>query len=182
MIRARTFERELWALAGPERYLFTLGDMAALVPGCSAGALKTLASRVAADGGLERVCRGLYLFPRVPYPADLVLYHAAARVRADRLCYLSLESVLSDAGVISQIPTHWITLMTSGRSGEIACGRFGTLEFVHTRKPPARLAGALAYDARCRLWRATVAQAMADMRATRRNLDLIDPETLHELV
>ena len=56
--------------------------------------------------------------PEVHYPSDLVLYHAAARLRADALCYLSLESVLSDAGVISQIPINWITLMTSGRSGK----------------------------------------------------------------
>lgn len=169
-------------LAKDDQALFTLADLAALLPGHPPGAFKTLISRVAAGGGLERVCRGLYLFPRVRYPADLLLYHAAARLRAGTFCYLSLESVLSDAGVISQIPMNWITLMTAGRSGRIDCGRFGTIEFVHTRKTPERLHPALSYDPRCRLWRASVAQALEDMRDARRNMDLIDWNAAHELV
>jgi predicted transcriptional regulator of viral defense system len=175
-------ERDLSALADEDHSLFTLADLAALLPGHPAGAFKTLVSRVAASGGLERLCNGLYLFPRAGYRADLLLYHAAARLRAGTFSYLSLESVLSDAGVISQIPMNWITLMTAGRSGKIACGRFGTIEFVHTKKTPERLREALSYDPRCRLWRATMAQALTDMRATRRNLDLIDWKAAHELV
>lgn len=179
---ARRFERDLVALADEEHALFTLADLAALLPGHSAGALKALVSRVAANGGLERLCRGLYWFPHPHYPADLVLYHAAARLRAGTFSYLSLESVLSDAGVISQIPMNWITVMTAGRSGRFDCGRFGTIEFVHTRKTPERLREALSYDPRCRLWRASVAQALEDMRDARRNLDLIDWNAAHELV
>lgn len=182
MTLIRSFERDLSKLADSEHYLFTLRDLAGLMPSRSEAALKAVVGRLAADGVLVRLCRGLYLYPAVPYPADLVLYHAAARLRADELCYLSLESVLSDAGVISQVPTNWITLMTSGRSGEIRCGSFGTIEFVHTRKSPKALAGALVYDSRCRLWRATVAQAMIDMRDARRSMELIDREVLNELV
>ena len=182
MQACRKFERDLSALADEERYLFTLSDLAALLPGHSRSALKTLVSRVAAKGVLERVCRGLYLYPGVPYPADLLLYHAAARLRAGSFCYLGLESVLSDAGVISQIPLRWITLMTSGRSGKISCGRFGTIEFIHTAKSPERLAGDLHYDSRCRLWRASVPRALADMRSARRDMELVDPNTAHEYV
>ena len=182
MQAARKFERALSALADEDHVLFTLADLAALLPGHSAGAFKTLVSRVAASGGLERLCRGLYLFPRTRHPADLLLYHAAARLRAGTFCYLSLESVLSDAGVISQIPINWLTLMTAGRSGRIPCGRFGTIEFIHTKKTPQRLRDALSYDPRCRLWRASVAQALADMRDARRNLGLIDWKAAHELV
>ena len=182
MQASRKFERDVSALADEDHCLFTLADLAALLPGHPAGAFKTLVSRVAAGGGMERLCRGLYLFPRVRYPADLLLYHAAARLRAGTFSYLSLESVLSDAGVISQIPINWITLMTSGRSGKIACGRFGTIEFVHPKKTPDRLQAALSYDPRCRLWRASVAQALQDMRDARRNLDLIDWNAAHELV
>jgi predicted transcriptional regulator of viral defense system len=179
---SRKFERDLSALADADHALFTLADLAALLPGHPPGAFKTLVSRVAANGGMERLCRGLYLFPRAPYPADLLLYHAAARLRAGTFCYLSLESVLSDAGVISQVPMNWITLMTAGRSGKIACGRFGTIEFVHTQKTPLRLRENLTYDPRCRLWRASVAQALQDMRNACRNLDLIDWKAAHELV
>ena len=63
-----------------------------------------------------------------------------------------------------------------------ACGRFGMIEFIHTRKSPKTLAGALVYDSRCRLWRPTVAQAMIDMRDARRSMELINQEVLNELV
>lgn len=182
MTLTRSIERDLSKLVDSEHYLFTLRDLAGLMPGRSEAALKALVGRLTADGVLERLCRGLYLYPGVHYPSDLVLYHSAARLRADALCYLSLESVLSDAGVISQIPMNWITLMTSGRSGELACGRFGMIEFIHTRKSPESLAGALVYDSRCRLWRATVAQAMIDMRDARRSMELVNLEVLNELV
>ena len=66
--------------------------------------------------------------------------------------------------------------MSSGRTSTVACSVFGSIEFVHTRKTPADLAQDLIYDARCRLWRASTALAMRDMRQTRRNLDLIIPE------
>jgi hypothetical protein len=86
--------------------------------------------------------------------------------------------VLSDAGIISQVPLRWITLMTSGRSGKISCGRFGTIEFIHTAKSPQRLAKDLHYDPRCRLWRASVPLALADMKAARRNMELVESNSI----
>jgi hypothetical protein len=112
----------------------------------------------------------------------LLLFHAAARLRADGFNYLSLETVLSDEGVISQVPVNWISVMSSGRSTVLACGRWGTIEFVHTRQRPEELAGQLSYDSRCRLWRASVPQALRDMRATHRNLELVDWSVAHEFV
>lgn len=72
--------------------------------------------------------------------------------------------------------------MSSGRSAVIPCGEFGTIEFVHTQKQPSDLAGQLSYDARCRLWRASVEQAIRDMKAARRSLDLVDWEVVDEPV
>ncbi|MFH7326090.1 type IV toxin-antitoxin system AbiEi family antitoxin [Desulfurivibrio sp. C05AmB] len=167
-------------LASPEHYLFTLADLRGALPEISAGAFKTLLSRAEKRGLLRRICRGLYLYPRVDYPRDLLLFHAAARLRADAFNYISLETALSDAGVISQVPLNWITLMSSGRRNIVRCGHFGTIEFVHTRQQPAALADELTYDPRCRLWRASVSLALRDMRATRRNLDLIDEELARE--
>lgn len=45
----------------------------------------------------------------------------------DALNYISLESALSDAGVISQIPINRVTLMSSGRTATISCGQLGSL-------------------------------------------------------
>ena len=106
----------------------------------------------------------------------------AARLRADAFNYLSLETVLSDAGVISQAPINWISLMSSGRSHVVDCGDSGHIEFVHTAQRPDDVAGELVYDPDRHLWRASVRQALRDMKATRRSLELVDEEVLHELV
>lgn len=174
--------RKLAHFASDERYLFTPDDLRALVPDISDGAFKTLLSRAASEGYLTRVCRGLYLFEAAKPSTGLLLFHAAARLRAMQFNYISLETALSDCGVISQIPINWITLMSSGRSSTISCGRWGTIEFVHTRQKPMDLVGQVHYDARCRLWRATVQQALRDMKAAKRNMDLIDWSVANEFV
>ena len=172
----------LGQLATPQHYLFTPADLRGAIPEFSAGAFKTLLSRSEKNGRLHRVCRGLYLYPAVDYPRGLVLFHAAARLRAASFNYLSLETALSDAGVISQIPLNWITVMSSGRSNVISCHQWGTIEFIHTEKKPADLTKQLTYDSRCHLWRASVALALQDMKDTRRNTDLIDWSVAHEPV
>jgi hypothetical protein len=112
----------------------------------------------------------------------MVLFHAAARLRASGFNYISLETALSDAGVISQVPINWITLMSSGRSQVVDCGDFGRIEFVHTAQLPGELTEELTYDLERRLWRASARLALRDMRATRRTQDLVNPEVVHELV
>lgn len=174
--------RMLADLAGPERYLFTLADLRGLFPEQSEGALKALLNRSVKDGLLRRVCHGLYLFPGVDYNSGHLLCHVAGRLRAHCFNYLSLESVLSDAGIISQIPINWITVMSSGRRQTIDCREFGHIEFIHTKKKPADLVGELNYDHGCNLWRASIGLALRDMRVTRRNMDLIDWEAAREFV
>lgn len=174
--------RTLSTLANAESYLFTRSDLQALLPDLSDAAFKALLSRAVAEQHLARVCRGLYWYERAGNDTGLLLFHAAARLRADTLNYISLETALSDAGVISQIPTHWITLMSAGRSSIISCGVWGSIEFVHTCKSPGSVAEQLHYDARCRLWRASVPLALQDMRATRRAQDLIDWSAINEPV
>jgi len=178
----RQLAQVLSDLADSEHYLFTLDDLQAVLPKQSRGAFKAMLSRSEREGLLRRVCRGLYLYPKVTVPAGLLLYHAAARLRANQFNYISLESALSDAGIISQIPMNWITLMSSGRSYVLQCGGFGHIEFVHTKKQAATIADQLTYDARCRLWRASVALAFKDMKVARRNMDLIDKDALSEFI
>jgi hypothetical protein len=173
-----------WLLenAQEDHYLFTSHDLAALFPELSAPAFKTLLSRVVRLGLLIRVCRGIYLYKKA-LPADgLLLFHVAALLRADSFNYISLETILSDVAVISQIPMHWISIMSSGRSSIISCGNFGTIEFVHTNQKAADLIPHLSYDSARGLWRANVALSLRDMKATHRNCDLIDWELANELI
>jgi len=176
----RQLREVLHALADREHCVFAASDFAAAVPECRQ--LPVLLSRASKAGVLRRVCKGIYLYPVRDYFGGDLLFHAAARLRAMEFNYLSLETVLSDASVIPQVPMNWITLMSSGRSHVVDCGDFGHIEFVHTVQRPAEIGGELSYDADRRLWRASVKQAIRDMRATRRSMELIDEEVLRELV
>lgn len=170
----------LKSLADSDHCVFAPTDLATAVPECSQ--LAVLLSRATKAGLLKRVCRGIYLYPVSGYPAGNLLFHAAARLRTGEFNYISLETALSDASVISQVPMNWITLMSSGRSHIVNCGDYGHIEFVHTAQHPADLAGELTFDVDKHLWRASVRQALRDMKATRRSMDLINEEATHELV
>lgn len=179
----RQLAHTLEALAVEGEGLFALSDLRGALPELRPATFRVLVSRAEKQGLLQRICRGLYWYPRAQgLEPGLLLYRAAARLRADEFIYISLESALSDAGVISQIPVHWVTLMASGRSHIMDCGCFGHIEFVHTQRRPEALADELTYDPRCQLWRASVRLAIKDMRLTRRNTDLIDWEAVDESV
>lgn len=169
-------------LADREHFLFALSDLSSLLPELSTVAFKALIGRAVGNGLLQRVCRGIYLYPLKEIPRGLLLYKAAARLRAHEFNYISLESVLSDAGVISQIPVNWITLMSSGRSHTIDCGNWGHIEFIHIKRKIAMLESHLHYDKNCGLWRSSVALALQDIKFTRRNIDLIDWRVASELI
>jgi len=169
-------------LASPQSGLFTPADLRSILPSHSETAFKTLMSRAVREGRLTRLCRGLYVYEKARPDPGLILHHAVSKLRPLSLNYLSLETVLSDAGLISQLPMNRIMVMSSGRSGVIDCGPRGSIEFVKTRQLPEQLVGQLEYDPRTRLWRARVAQALRDMRATHRSADLIDWKAAHEFV
>ena len=169
-------------LADREHYLFSLHDLEAVSPQLSTAAFKAMIGRAINNNLLKRVCRGLYLYPKVDYPSGLVLYHVAAHLRANEFNYISLESALSAVGVISQVPMSWITIMSTGRTYTLDCGSFGHIEFIHTKKKIDSIASQLSYDSDCRLWRASVKQALQDMEATRRNTDLVDWEVVREFI
>lgn len=168
--------------ADHQHYLFLFNTVKSLFPSKSTGALKTLLSRAVQLGLLKRICRGVYLYPQAQPSDGLLLFHTAAALRASHYNYISLETALSDSGVISQIPMNWITIMSSGRSNKISCGDYGTIEFIHTNQKIETVMNELAYDAACGLWRASAALAIRDMKTTNRNCDLIDWDVANELI
>lgn len=167
-------------LTDSEHYLFSATDLQALFPQQSHAAFRRLLSRAVVAGILERACRGIYIACNVSYERGYELFHTAARLRADTLTYISLETALSDAGVISQVPVGRITLMSTGRTSTVDCGRFGIIEFRHTQREPDQISDGLVYDRRCRLWRAVPELALRDLRAVGRSLDLVDWSVVHE--
>ncbi len=168
--------------ANNEHYLFTLQNLRALHPDLSDTAFKTLLSRTVRSGYLTKICRNIYAYKTTRFSNGLLLFHTAAILRADAFNYISLETVLSDAGVISQIPMNWISIMSSGCNNIVSCGEFGTIEFVHTNLKPADIMKELSYDENCRLWRASVSLALKNMKKTRRNSDLINWDIANEFI
>lgn len=165
-----------------KNYLFTPSDLRSLCPAISNAAFKALLSRAVRQGVLEKVCRGLYAFNSVSNSNGLLLFHAAAYMRSNKFNYISLETALSDAGIISQVPLAYVTIMSSGRSNKISCGEFGTIEFVHTSRNPREIMDRLTYDENCRLWRASPKLALEDMKNTHRDCSLIDQDILNESI
>lgn len=168
---------EQWLLASNSTKtgrLYSSAAFRALFPDLSQGAYRALLYRAEKRGLLERVCKGVYQYAGAPDNSGLILFHTAALLRARHFNYISLETALSDAGVISQMPMAWITMISTGRSAEIRCGRFGTIEFVHTERPMSQIINDLAYDADRHLFRASTRLALADMhRFNRSTIDLI---------
>ena len=155
--------RGVWAFTVPR-----LG----IVLGEKGDALRTTISRHAKGGLIQRVSRNVYVNPRaMSMPAEPLLA-LASFLRPFDFCYLSLESVLSDAGWISQIPFRY-TMMTTGRSFTFDTP-YGVLEMTHTQsKAPPQTD----FDPRRSIHVASPEQAYRDLKRVRRNLDLVD---IHE--
>lgn len=168
--------------ANEEHYLFATKDLRNLMPELSDESFKMLLGRAVRAGILTKVCRSVYLYKKAMRNDGLLLFHVVSCLRSYAFNYISLETVLSDSGIISQIPLNWITIMTSGRANKISCGEFGTIEFIHTSRSIYDVIGQLSYDVRCGMWRASVRLALQDIKVTRRNCDLIDWDLANELI
>jgi hypothetical protein len=173
----RSLERALHDLSNGAGYVFSLADLASILDGKARNAVTMVASRAVKSGILIRPCRGIYLLADAPRNGR-ELFHIAAKLRAGFFNYISLETALSEAGAISQMPISRVTLISSGPSARIACAPFGTIEFTHTKRDLAALSPRLSYDAECHMLRAPVEVAWEDLRASRRNLHLVDKEAL----
>ena len=168
---------ERWLLTSPsvrKGAVYSTASFRSLFPDLSPGAYRALLHRAEKRGLLERVCKGIYQYAGAPDNSGLILFHTAALLRARHFNYISLETVLSEAGVISQIPIAWITLVSTGRSTTVDCGRFGTIEFVHTERAMSQVIDELRYDPDRHLYRASPELALADMhRFNRSTIDMI---------
>ncbi len=151
-------------------WAFPLQTLKRLFPEGTRALLKSLATHSRA-GLVERVVRGLYVNPRARCLPSDVLSALVSFLRPWDFNYLSLESALSEAGWISQIPSR-LTLMTTGRSQTFDTS-YGTVEFVHTTQKAPQLRDEWVFDARRKLAIATPSRALRDLKRVGRNLDLI---------
>ena len=169
------------ALAGYDRrgrYVFTRRELAKLFPDDRPRAFAAGLRRLVDSGVLLRASRGVYVFALSRRRGGHTLEAVAKAMRPGEYNYLSLESALSEHGVISQVPVDRITVMTTGRKGEYRTP-FGVIEFTHTKRPPRRLIPGI-HPGRGPLRIADKPTAWRDLKRVGRNTHLVDKEALHE--
>ena len=159
-------------------WAFTPATFSALLEHPEPNYLRLRMKRLADEGVLVRAARGVYVNPHARSMPNDVRAGLIRFLRPREITYVSLESKLSEAGVISQIATT-LTCMTTGSPGRFDTP-WGAVEFTHTDRLIA-----IGTDVHRRddgTLHATVERAARDLRRVGRNTDLIDAETLAEAI
>ena len=124
-------------------------------------------------GIIRRVSKDVYESLITPANPVTAIYKTVRKLRDGVLNYISLETQLSHTGDISQVICDRLTVMTAGRSGTFnTC--YGVIEFTHTKKNIHVVKENLYFDTDIKMWRAQPEQAIADLKACRRNLHMLD--------
>jgi predicted transcriptional regulator of viral defense system len=114
-------------------YVFTKHQLQKLFPSDNAKTLTEGIARLVKAKLLIRACRGVYVNPYAHSFDGYTIEHIAKALRPGEYNYVSLESILSEYGVISQIPMDVLTVMTTGREG-LCKTAYGVIEFTHTKR------------------------------------------------
>lgn len=156
-------------------FLFSKRDIEKIFPEEEKTLEKSL-QRMVKDRILVKAARGLYLNGlSLNHLNGYILESIARKLRQGEMCYLSLESALSEWGVISQIPVDTITVMTTGASGEHKTP-FGSIEFVHTKRTLEDILESTIVIEGRPLRFAKKEAAIRDLRRAGRNVDMMEIE------
>lgn len=160
-------------------WAFTPATVSAMCGGLDSNYRGVMLKRLVDQGVLERAAKGVYVNPLArSIPQDIRL-GLVPYLRPGEVSYVSLETRLSEAGAISQISTA-LTLMTTGPTHSFATP-WGVVDFTHTdRQDP--LADGIEYREDSPVPVATVARAYQDLKNVGRNLGLVDPELIEEII
>jgi predicted transcriptional regulator of viral defense system len=129
------------------------------------------------DGLLQRIAKGVYVNTMAKSMKGQVIEDIAAVLRRGHFSYVTRESMLSEYGVISQVPMSRITLMTTGANGLYETP-YGTIEFTHTKRRLAELIRRTVTIKGRPLRIATKQAAVADLIRAGRNVNMIDTTEL----
>ena len=156
------------------KWVFNIVDFYKIFSNETPQNIKVSLARHAKNGIIQQVCKGIYANPRASlskrYVNDALAY-ISNFVRDKGLSYLSLETVLSDDGVISQIPNRY-TFVSKGQSA-VFVTPYGILEYTHTTRPIKTLHDNCYFCEHRGFWVANTEQAINDAYAFNRSVDLI---------
>ena len=157
-------------------WAFTPSSFSALLGGVDPAYLKLMMKRLSDQGVLIRAARGVYINPNARSSPANARRGLLRFLRPREISYVSLESKLSKAGVISQVATA-LTCMTTGSPGRFETP-WGAVEFTHTDRAIKVGTDVVVQDDGT--LEATIRTAVRDLRRVGRNVDLIDEESLAE--
>lgn len=170
--------KALRALDEAGRYVFSKAELRHLLFAMeSKAAFERSIERLVASGLLERAARGVYVNPHARHADSYTIERVAKSLRPGEYSYVSLESALSEYGVISQMPIDRLTVMTTGRRGEVHTP-WGVIEFTHTAKSPAKIIGHIQHVPGRPLRVASKALAWQELKRVGRNTAMVDQEAL----
>src|SRR3990167_1467665 len=157
------------------RFVFSKHDLSKLFPEDNQKALEEGLNRLIKAGLLVRACRGIYVNDFAQSKDSYVIEHVAKALRRGEYNYVSLESILSEYGVISQIPLDRLTVMTTGRKGTYQTP-YGVIEFTHTKRSVDDILNSIKDIAGRPLRVASKQAAIRDLRRVGRNINLLQQE------
>lgn len=176
MTKSEAFQAlRFWDLQG--RYVFTHNDLRKLFPNDKPKTFSEGLARLVAEGLLVRACRGIYVNPYASSLDGFTIEHIAKALRRGEFNYVSLESMLSEYGVISQIPMDRLTVMTTGREGTYHTP-YGTIEFTHTKRSTADILASILVVPHRPLRIASQEAAWRDLKRVGRNIHMVNEEVL----
>lgn len=166
-------------LEGMKRHVISVKRFSKFFPNDKEKTFKAGLDRAIRNGLLVRAARGVLVNPRSKYFGHYTLEWIARTMRPADISYVSLETVLSQHGVISQIMIDRITIMTTGRSGEIKTP-YGVIELTHTKRSFLDIVESTYEVEDQPLKIATVETALRDLRRVGRNMHLVDVSVIEK--
>jgi len=157
------------------KFVFSKHDLAKLFPNDNRKTFEEGLNRLVKSGLLVRACRGVYVNPDAQSMNSYIIEHIAKVLRRGKYNYISLESMLSEYGMISQIPIDRLTVMTTGRSGTYKTP-YGIIEFTHTQRSTMDILNSIKKIADRPLRVATKEAAVRDLKRVGRNINLLNQE------
>jgi hypothetical protein len=161
------------------RHVFSRATLAKLFPEDSTKTFTEGLNRLVNANVLVRAARGVYVNPHAQSLDSRTLERIAQALRPGEYNYLSLESMLSEYGAISQIPIDRLTVMTTGRKG-VYRTPYGTIEFTHTARPVADILPHIREAEGRPLRIASREIAWRDLKRVGRNVGMVEPGAAHD--
>lgn len=131
------------------------------------------------NGVIKHVCTGIWLNPLGKYAtAHTRLEELAILLRPVHYNYVSMETVLSQASIISQQMFGYLTVMSTGKS-KMYKTEFGTLEFTQTKRNWIEVSRHPIPNGHRLPW-ADIQTAYRDLKRMGRNINMIDKDAFEE--